>query len=196
MCGERRAACRRGYRVGLASADKVEPVVTIRPEQPTDHEQVFQVNQLAFGQPDEARLVQALRRSPAFIPELSLVAVEDERVVGHILFTRIVVRNGTTAHEALALAPMAVLPARQRVGIGSSLVKRGLADSRNLGHAVIILVGHPEYYPRFGFVPGEPFGIWPPFEVSPGAFMVLELLPNALAGIRGQVEYPAEFAEV
>lgn len=171
-------------------------MLTIRPEQPADHEQVFHVNELAFGQPDEARLVQALRRSPAFIPELSLVAVEDDRVVGHILFSRIAVRSGTTAHEALALAPMAVLPARQRVGVGSSLVKRGLADARRLGHGVVILVGHPEYYPRFGFVPGEPLGIRPPFEVSPGAFMVLELQPNALAGIRGEVEYPSEFAEV
>ena len=171
-------------------------MLTIRPEQPADHEQVFHVNELAFGQPDEARLVQALRRSPAFIPELSLVAVEDDRVVGHILFSRIAVRSGTAAHEALALAPMAVLPARQRVGVGSSLVKRGLADARRLGHGVVILVGHPEYYPRFGFVPGEPLGIRPPFEVSPGAFMVLELQPNALAGIRGEVEYPPEFAEV
>ena len=171
-------------------------MLTIRPEQPADHEQVFHVNELAFGQPDEARLVQALRRSPAFIPELSLVAVEDDRVVGHILFSRIAVRSGTTAHKALALAPMAVLPARQRVGVGSSLVKRGLADARRLGHGVVILVGHPEYYPRFGFVPGEPLGIRPPFEVSPGAFMVLELRPNALAGIGGEVEYPPEFAEV
>jgi putative acetyltransferase len=178
------------------SAAMAEPVVTIRPEQETDHEQVFRVNELAFGQPDEARLVQALRRSPAFIPELSLVAVEDERIVGHILFSRISVRSGTTTHEALALAPMAVLPARQRMGIGSSLVRRGLADARHLEHRVVIVVGHPEYYPRFGFVPGEPLGVTPPFEVSPGAFMLLELQPNALAGVRGEVQYPPEFGEL
>jgi putative acetyltransferase len=178
------------------SAGKADHVLTIRPEQPTDYEQVFQVNQLAFDQPDEARLVQALRRSPAFIPELSLVAVEGERIVGHILFSRIAVRSGTTTHEALALAPMAVLPARQGVGIGSSLVRRGLADARHLGHRVVIVVGHPEYYPRFGFVPGEPLGVKPPFEVTPGAFMLLELRPNALAGVRGEVEYPPEFGEL
>jgi len=169
-------------------------MLTIRPEQPADHEQVFQVIELAFGQPAEARLVEALRRSPAFIPELSLVAVEDERVLGHILFSRIVVRSGSTTHEALALAPMAVRPARQRAGIGSSLVEQGLADARRLGHAVVIVVGHPEYYPRFGFVRGEPCGIWPPFPVSPGAFMVCELRPHALAGVHGEVEYPPEFA--
>jgi putative acetyltransferase len=169
--------------------------VLIRPERPADHEQVFRVVELAFGQPAEARLVEALRRSPAFIPELSLVAVEDERVVGHILFSRIAVRSAAETHEAVALAPMAVLPERQRAGIGSALVERGLADARRLGHRVAIVVGHPAYYPRFGFVPGEPFGIRIPFEVSPGAFMVRELQPGALAAVNGQVEYPPEFAE-
>lgn len=177
-------------------AGKAERVVTIRPEQPADRRQVFQVNQLAFGQPYEARLVEALRRSPVFIPELSLIAVEDEQVVGHILFSRVTVRSYTSTHEALALAPMAVLPAHRRGGIGSSLVRRGLADARTLGHRVVIVVGHPDYYPRFGFIPGEPLGIRPPFEVSPGAFMVLELQPDALAAVQGEVEYPPEFAEV
>jgi putative acetyltransferase len=163
-------------------------VLTIRPEQPEDQAQVFEVNRQAFGQEDEAHLVQALRRAPSFIPELSLVAVEDERVVGHILFTRIAVRSGATTHVALALAPMAVLPGRQGIGIGASLVRRGLAEAGRLGHRLVFVVGHPGYYPRFGFVPGEPVGVSPPF-------MVRELQPNALAGIRGEVEYPPEFGE-
>lgn len=178
------------------SGGNAERVLTIRPEQPTDHQQVFRLHQLAFGRPNEAHLVEALRRSPVFIPELSLVAVAGHAVVGHILFTRIAVRSGGTASEALSLAPMAVLPARQRGGIGSSLVRRGLADADDLGHRVVIVVGHPEYYPRFGFVAGEPLRIRPPFEVSPGAFMALELRPGALASVRGEVEYPPEFAEV
>lgn len=173
-----------------------ETAPTIRPERPVDHEAVFEVNRLAFGGLDEARLVEALRPSPAFIPELSLVALEEERVVGHILFSRVAVRGEAATHDALALAPMAVLPALQRRGVGSALVRRGLADAKSLGHGVVIVVGHPGYYPRFGFIPGVPLGIRPPFEVSPGAFMVLELRPGALHGVRGEVRYPPEFAQV
>lgn len=171
-------------------------MLTIRPEQPADHPQVFRANQLAFGRPNEARLVEALRRSPAFIPDLSLVAVEEDAVLGHVLFTRIAVRSASNSCAALALAPLAVLPARQRSGIGSALVRQGCADARRLGHGLVIVVGHPAYYPRFGFVAGERFGIRLPFEVSPGAFMVLELRAGALTGVQGDVLYPPEFAEV
>jgi putative acetyltransferase len=168
----------------------------IRPERPEDHQAVFQVNESAFGRPSEARLVEALRRSPAFIPRLSLVALDRAQIVGHILFTAVEVRSARESHPALALAPMAVLPEFQRRGIGSSLVRRGLDDARDLGHGVVIVVGHPGYYPRFGFVPAEPLGIRAPFAVSSGAFMALELRPDALRGVRGEVRYPPEFADV
>jgi putative acetyltransferase len=168
----------------------------VRTERSEDHRAVYLVNQIAFGQESEARLVDALRRSPAFLPELSLVAVDDGSVVGHILFTRISVEGEGPSHEALALAPMAVLPAFQRKGVGSSLVRRGLEEARSLGHRVILVVGHPEYYPRFGFVPAKPLGILPPFDVPSEAFLVLELEPGALLGIRGVVKYPPEFDEV
>ena len=168
----------------------------IRLELPGDREAVYRVNQLAFGQENEARLVEALRRSSAFIPELSLVALDDSEVVGHILFSRITVQGEDQAHTALALAPMAVLPSFQRKGIGSALVRRGLDEARSLGHLVVIVVGHPDYYPRFGFVPAQPLGILSPFEVPSEAFMVLELEPRALRGIQGLVNYPPEFNEV
>jgi putative acetyltransferase len=168
-------------------------VVEIRPEGPEDRKAVFDVNQAAFGQDDEARLVDALRRSPAYIPELSLVAVEDSRIVGHILFTRIKLRGSERAFDALALAPMAVLPGYQRRGIGSALVERGLEIARDLGHRVVIVVGHPDYYPRFGFVLAGPLGIRAPFDVPGEAFMALALSPGALAGVQGLVEYPPEF---
>jgi putative acetyltransferase len=171
-------------------------VWTIRPEAPGDRESIYRVNQEAFGREDESRLVEALRLSPAFVPELSLVAVERPEVVGHILFTRLTVTGEGGTHEALALAPMAVLPAWQRKGIGSALVRRGLEDARKQGHRAVIVLGHPDYYPRFGFQPAQPLGIQSPFEAPVDAFLVLGLRPGALEGLRGRVEYPPEFFQV
>ena len=171
-------------------------MLTIRPEGLDDHHAVFEVHHRAFGRVNEARLVEDLRRSPAFISELSLVALDGPRAVGHILMTRMVVRTANASCPALALAPVAVLPELQGRGIGSALVRQGLQGARDLGHRVVIVVGHPGYYPRFGFLPAERFGIRPPFVVSPGAFMVLELQADALRGVQGEVEYPPEFARV
>ena len=166
----------------------------VRPERPADLEAVREVNQSAFGQTAEADLVDALRQSPAFIPELSLVAIQGVQLVGHVLFTRIVVRGERLAHPALALAPLAVLGSHQRRGLGSALVERGLQQACALGHELVIVVGHPEYYPRFGFVPAGPHGIHAPFPVREEAFMARELRPGVLGRIEGQVEYPPEFA--
>jgi putative acetyltransferase len=170
--------------------------VVVRAEAPGDRAAVFHLNAEAFGGEDEARLVDALRRSPAFIPELSLVAVRDDEVAGHILFSRVVIRSDRTAAHALALAPMAVAPPWQRTGIGSALVRHGLAAAARLGHAAVVVVGHPGYYPRFGFKDAAGSGIRVPFPVSPGAFMLLELVPGALDGVEGEVEYPPEFGGV
>jgi putative acetyltransferase len=168
----------------------------IRPETPRDYVAVFAVNRLAFGRDNEARLVDLLRQSSAHIAELALVAETDGRIVGHILFSPIVIRTATVAVPALALAPMAVLPEHQRQGIGSQLVRAGLAASRRLGHERVIVLGHPAYYPRFGFVPASRWGIQPPFPAPDEAFLASALLPGALEGCAGVVEYPPAFASV
>lgn len=170
--------------------------IAIRAEQPTDIASIFAVNRLAFGGDAEARLVDALRGTAHWIPELSLVAEEDGVVVGHILFTRVSVADGGCAAPALALAPMAVRPERQSAGIGTRLVREGLARARALGHGVVIVLGHPTYYPRFGFVPAAPHGIRYPGPVHESSFLVAELAPGSLAAVRGVVEYAPAFASL
>jgi len=169
--------------------------VSVRPETPADAAAIAEVNTFAFGQHDEARLVEALRSSAAFIPELSLVALEGGEIAGHILLTRLCLRGDDGAdREALALAPLAVLPAWQRRGIGSALVAAAHAAAARLGHAAVVVLGHQEYYPRFGFRPASAFGIRCPFEgVADAAFLALELRPGALRGFSGTPRYPDAF---
>src|SRR5215471_16638378 len=121
----------------------------IRPETSADHEAIRHVNRLAFGQDDEARLVDALRDGGYL--RVSLVAERAGQVVGHILFSDLPILTEAGAVPALALAPMAVLPGFQRQGIGSTLVCRGLDECRRQGHRIVVVVGHPHFYPRLGF---------------------------------------------
>jgi putative acetyltransferase len=169
-------------------------VITIRLERPEDVPRVRRVNELAFGQPAEADLVEGLRQAcPA---SLSLVA-EDDAVVGHILFTSVVVESVGRSVLGMGLAPMAVLPDRQRQGIGSQLVTRGLEILRERGCPFVVVVGHPEYYPRFGFEPASGHGLASQFQDVPdAAFMVLVLDAHAMAGVSGVAKYREEFNEV
>jgi putative acetyltransferase len=171
-------------------------MITIRPETAEDYAAIHEVNALAFGREVEARLVEALRRLPDFIPDLSLVAVEADRVVGHILFSPIVIETKDGAVPALALATLAVRPEFQYQGIGSALVRDGLERSRALGHRIVVVVGHPAYYPRFGFAPARARGLEAPFPVPDDAFLALELVPGALDGVAGMVRYPPPFEGV
>ena len=173
-----------------------EGMTTVRPECPQDYDAIAEVNRVAFGQDNEARLVARLRGIAGFDPGLSLVAVRDDAVVGHILFSPIVIASGANEVPALALAPMAVLLALQREGIGSQLVREGLAACRRAGHRIVIVVGHPEYYPRFGFTRAGPLGLRAPFPVPDEAFMALALIPGGLDGVRGTVRYSLPFEEV
>lgn len=169
--------------------------VLFRPEAAADHGAISDCIALAFERDDEARLVAELRASRWFIPELSLVAVRQGRVVGHVLFSPVeIVHDERLVADALALAPLAVRPEVQDQGIGSQLTRAGLDAARERGDRLLIVVGHPTYYPRFGFKPARPFGLECPFEVSEGAFMVCELVPGALANVRGLVRYPPPFS--
>ena len=169
-------------------------MITIRPETEADRPAIHDVNARAFGREDEARLVDAVRASTEFVAELSLVAVDATRIVGHIMFSGIRIRSAERIVPALALAPVAVLPEHQNQGIGSALIRHGLAESTRLGHRIVIVVGHPTYYPRFGFSSARARGLEAPFADT--AFMVQELIPGVLDGVRGTVEYPPTFGVV
>ena len=167
-------------------------MIHTRPEKPQDVPSVRVINERAFEQSIEAEIVDKLRMS---CPEaLSLVAVDDSRVVGHIFFTPATVGSENGTIEGMGLAPMAVLPERQRQGIGSALVEHGLKILRERSCPFIIVVGHPEYYPRFGFEPASKYGLKCQWEGVPDeAFMVLVFDEQALKGISGVARYRDEF---
>lgn len=169
------------------------PVVAIRPERPDDAEAIREVNRRAFGGPSEADLVDALRARGR--PFISLVAVEpDGRIVGHIAFSPVTIGAEESSSGCVGLAPMAVIPELQRQGVGTRLVREGLAACRRHGQHVVVVVGHPEYYPRFGFVPASRFDLTCEFPTPDEAFMAMELRQDALAGRRGRVRYHPAFA--
>lgn len=163
--------------------------ISIRPEAREDYPTVHDLVRRACRE-NEARLVDLLRESPEFVPALSLVAEMDGRIVGHLLFTPTKTTGGGTV---LALAPVAVDPPFQRQGVGSALVLRGLDECRRLGYGVVIVIGHPDYYPRFGFSPAREKGFEVLFPVPDEAFMVLELRSGALESARGTIVYSPAF---
>jgi len=168
-------------------------MIVIRSERKEDFDAIHEVNRLAFGQEDEAFLVQRIWNSSQFIPELSLVASKEGQIVGHILFSLIDIEGQHGNRSVLSLAPMAVHPDFQNQGIGSKLVREGLKKCQQLGYEIVIVIGHPNYYPRFGFAPARQKGLEASFPVPDEAFMVLELVPNSLTGLKGTVKYPPEF---
>jgi predicted N-acetyltransferase YhbS len=171
-------------------------IITIKPEQQADIDDIYKLNKLAFGQENEARLVDLLRTAPGYVPGLSLVATAENTVVGHILFSKIFVVSGDARHETLALAPMSVHPHYQKQGVGARLITQGLENARELGFGSVIVLGHEHYYPKFGFVPASRWGIRAPIEVPDDVFMAIELLPGSLKNVSGIVEYPVEFSAI
>jgi|SRR5262249_25378961 len=167
--------------------------ILILEETEDDYAAVRRINELAFGQPIEANLVDALRANAR--PYISLVAVLNEEIVGHIFFSPVSIESEQEIFTAIGLAPMAVLPEHQSQGIGTRLVYEGLKECARIGHDVVVVLGHPKYYPRFGFVPAVSKGLRSEYDVPDDTFMVAELSPNALRGRRGLVKYHPEFSK-
>lgn len=166
-------------------------MIRVRPESAADHRGVDQVNRQAFGHADEADLVEQLRRDAD--PHVSLVAEEEGTVVGHIFFSPVEIDSPARPISAMGLAPMAVLPKRQRQGIGVTLVREGLAACRRRGVDAVVVLGHAQYYPRFGFRPAAEFGLRCEYDVPEEAFMAIELTEGALQNVDGQVTYHPAF---
>ena len=174
--------------------------IYIRKENQTDYNAVFELiekafEKLALSDHREQFLVQRLRKSTAFIPELSMVAEIENKIVGHILLTKLKIKNGQDEFDSLALAPVSVLPEYQGKGIGGILIQEAHKKARELGHQSIVLLGHEKYYPKFGYKQADNFGIELPFDVPKENCMAIELTENGLDGVSGTVEYPKEFNE-
>ena len=169
-----------------------EALITIRPETPSDISAIRRVNELAFGQTNEAKLVDALRTVAQ--PYISLVAVAADQVVGHIFFSPVTIESGPA--NAMGLAPMAVLPDYQKQGVGSLLVRDGLVEAQRAGFNIVVVLGHPGYYPRFGFIPASQKKLRSEYPVPDEVFMVIELEPGALKEKHGLVKYHPEFSRV
>jgi putative acetyltransferase len=167
--------------------------MNIRKETEGDYSAVRKVNESAFETNEEADLVDSLRKNPNYIPELSLVAEDNGEIIGHILFTPLNIINSEVDNKLLALAPMAILPKYQKKGIGSALIKAGFEKAQELGYTAVVVLGHPDYYPRFGFIPAEQFDIHPPLEEWKEAFFAKELEKGSLKNVSGTVSYLPEF---
>jgi len=166
----------------------------IREETSTDFKGVWELNAAAFETEVEANLVNLLRESG--ISYISLVAEQNEKMIGHILFTPVVLEGDNSGIKLAGLAPMAVIPNLQKLGIGSRLVAEGIKHCKSMGFDAIVVLGHPEYYPRFGFVPSVNYNIVSEYDVPDEAFMILELNKGCLKGKQGKIKYHKAFSNV
>ena len=163
----------------------------IRPERADEHEAIASVVEAAFSSPDEARLVESFRGSTGYLPDLALLAEDAGQIVGHVMFTLAELVDGTSI---LMLSPLAVRPDRQRAGIGSALVRKGLRLSAERAEPLVVVEGDPRYYSRFGFVAASEFGLERPYETIPEAAFQAVRLPAYVEQARGRVVYPPPLA--
>jgi putative acetyltransferase len=168
--------------------------MVIRKEQHDDVAAIHALNSQAFGSEVESNLVDLLRENGKVA--LSMVAEEGGSILGHILYSPVTITTSDKAVPALGLGPMAVLPSHQRRGIGSALIIASLEKLRQRGEKLIVLVGHPEYYPQFGFRKGSEFGLRWEMDCPDEVFMVLELIPGSAPPGGGAVRYAREFTTV
>ena len=166
----------------------------IRDEQINDIDVIKEINDLAFKSDAEGQLIDRLRGEK--IDLISLVAEENAQVLGHILFSPASIHDKEKSTKIIGLAPMAVHPSFQRKGIGSALIKEGLNRCIKKGYGAIVVLGHPEYYPKFGFVPSVKYNISSEYDVPEEVFMILELRKDFLKGISGKAKYHPAFNEM
>jgi len=182
-----------GQNFTIRIINREKSVITIRHEKPEDSEAIYSVIEKTFKRDAEAKLAGKLRQACA--DHLSLVAEDNGAIVGHIMFTPAIIRNGKET-RGMGLAPMSVLPSRQRKGIGSMLVRTGLDILRQQGCPFVIVLGHPDYYPRFGFQPAVRFNVKSQWEDVPDeAFMILVLDENVMENVSGIAMFREEFNE-
>lgn len=166
--------------------------IKVRAEVADDFNAIDVVNLSAFEGEAEAQLVTALRESPAFIPDLSLVAELNGRIVGHVVLSKVTLKSDSGSTEILALGPMSVVPSQSHRGIGSELIDAAVARAKPLCYGAIVVAGHPEYYQRFGFKPASQWGVSCNLNMPADALTAMELVDGTLAK-GGVAEYPAIF---
>ena len=170
--------------------------ISVRPEEKSDYAAITQVNDLAFGRPEEGRLIENLRQLPEFDPRLSLVAERKGKIIGHAMFSPIYIQGEDgEKYPCLSLGPIAVLPEYQKQGIGGWLIEAGHRAALALKYSAVILLGHPSYYPRFGYLPAKQWDLTNPWQIDGDPWMAVELIEGALAGKAGAVIYPEAFNE-
>ncbi|MGM9987977.1 MAG: GNAT family N-acetyltransferase [Bacillaceae bacterium] len=173
-------------------------MIVLRQEKPSDFIEIRNVTidafeNMEFSDHQEHELVEKIRQSSAYIPELSIVAQEDKKIVGHIMYSKIRIVNEVKSIPSLALAPVSVIPSHQKKGIGKRLIEQSLVIAKALGYESVIVLGHEHYYPKFGFKPAAAWNIYAPFDVPENVFMALELKEGALEDVSGVVQYSEAF---
>ncbi len=165
----------------------------VRGEKQADYDTIFEINKLAFGRDDEGNLVNSIRKTRSYEFGFSLVAIKEDVILGHALFSKGFITHRNRRFKCLVLGPIAVLPEHQRRGVGKALIEEGLERAKEVGFGAVVVVGDPVYYGQFGFIPALSKKLRTTMKIPDENFMVKEISRNALRGIIGTVMFPREF---